>query len=101
MNEIGRNCLQLMQDPYGNYVVQYVLERCSSEDVRPVTSCPLGRIAGLSTQKFSSNVIEKCLEKGKKIMGILVIIIVVIPSYEMKDWAAIRIPYIYMFIYDI
>jgi hypothetical protein len=52
------------QDPYGNYVVQYVLDRCSSDEIRPVTSCPLGRIASLSVQKYSSNVIEKCLEKG-------------------------------------
>ena len=62
--EIGRNCLQLMQDPYGNYVVQYVLDRCPGDEIRPVTSCPLGRIASLSVQKYSSNVIEKCLEKG-------------------------------------
>jgi len=65
VNEIGKNCLQLMQDPYGNYVVQYVLDRCSGEEIRPVTACPLGRIGSLSVQKYSSNVIEKCLEKGE------------------------------------
>jgi hypothetical protein len=63
--EIGKHCYQLMQDPYGNYVVQYVLERCQGEEIRSVTACPLGRIASLSVQKYSSNVIEKCLEKGE------------------------------------
>lgn len=64
--EIGRNCLQLMQDPYGNYVVQYVLDRCAADEIRPVTSCPLGRITSLSVQKYSSNVVEKCLEKASE-----------------------------------
>lgn len=47
-------------------MVQYVLDRCSPEEIRPVTSCPLGRIASLSVQKYSSNVIEKCLEKASE-----------------------------------
>lgn len=33
-----------------------------------VTSCPLGRIASLSVQKYSSNVVEKCLEKGERLL---------------------------------
>jgi len=64
VQEIGNSSLHLMQDPYGNYVVQYVLEVCGRDEIRPVTTCPLGRIISLSVQKFSSNVIEKCIEKA-------------------------------------
>lgn len=31
------------QDPYGNYVVQYVLDRCSPEEIRP-GMCPRARV---------------------------------------------------------
>jgi hypothetical protein len=55
--------LELMQDAYGNYVVQYVLDVCSDEDVAAVCESVVGRVNVLAVQKFSSNVIEKCLER--------------------------------------
>merc|ERR1711920_732613 len=56
--------MKLMQDPYGNYVVQYVLDSCTPEEAAGVIAKPLGSILELSVQKFSSNVIEKCLEQA-------------------------------------
>lgn len=55
--------LELMQDAYGNYVVQYVLDVCSDEDVHAVCESVVGKVALLAIQKFSSNVMEKCLER--------------------------------------
>lgn len=59
--EINRNGLELVQDPFGNYVVQYVLdlgiENYSSQLIRHF----FGHVCSLSMQKFSSNVIEKCI----------------------------------------
>lgn len=55
--------LELMQDAYGNYVVQYVLDVCSDEDVAAVCESVVGRVNLLAVQKFSSNVMEKCLER--------------------------------------
>ena len=55
--------LELMQDAYGNYVVQYVLDVCSDEDVHAVCESVVGRVNILAIQKFSSNVMEKCLER--------------------------------------
>lgn len=55
--------LELMQDAYGNYVVQYVLDVCSDEDVHAVCESVVGKINLLAIQKFSSNVMEKCLER--------------------------------------
>mmetsp|Transcript_19592 Transcript_19592/g.27564 ORF Transcript_19592/g.27564 Transcript_19592/m.27564 type:complete len:1000 (-) Transcript_19592:257-3256(-) len=55
--------LELMQDAYGNYVVQYVLDVCCDEDVYAVCESVVGKVNLLAIQKFSSNVMEKCLER--------------------------------------
>ena len=52
-----------MQDAYGNYVVQYVLDVCSDQDVHAVCESVIGKVNLLAIQKFSSNVMEKCLER--------------------------------------
>lgn len=62
--QVEHQAMKLMQDPYGNYVVQYVLDSCTAEEAYGVIVKPLGHIYELSIQKFSSNVIEKCLEKA-------------------------------------
>lgn len=50
--------IQLMQDQFANYTVQYVLEMgLGGRIVEQI----LGRIEPLSKQKFSSNVVEKCI----------------------------------------
>lgn len=59
---VGKS-LELMQDAYGNYVVQYVLDVCSDEDVHAVCESVVGKVTLLAIQKFSSNVMEKCLER--------------------------------------
>ncbi len=62
IQEITKNALVLVQDPYGNYVVQYVLELPFPDLVDSLTRAFLGNIRLLATQKFSSNVVEKvCL----------------------------------------
>jgi len=53
-----------MQDPFGNYVVQYVLDHGRQTEAWSVAQKCIGNVALLSTQKFSSNVMEKCLEKA-------------------------------------
>ncbi|KAG7399601.1 pumilio domain member 4 [Phytophthora boehmeriae] len=64
IEQVELQAMKLMQDPYGNYVVQYVLDSCTAEEAFGVIMKPLGHIYELSVQKFSSNVIEKCLEKA-------------------------------------
>ncbi|KAJ2811606.1 hypothetical protein H4S07_001959, partial [Coemansia furcata] len=53
--------LQLVQDPFGNYVVQYVLDLNVSAFSEPLIRKFVDHICGLSVQKFSSNVMEKCI----------------------------------------
>jgi hypothetical protein len=54
----------LLQDAFGNYVVQYVLELGQADSSRAVMVSIKGHFAELSMQKFSSNVVEKCLKLG-------------------------------------
>lgn len=58
---ITKNVLELVQDQFGNYVVQYVLDLGCAEHNQPLIEQFFGHICTLSVQKFSSNVIEKCL----------------------------------------
>jgi len=59
------SAVELVQDAYGNYAVQYILDLNL-----PQVNARLGliftqQIVSLSEQKFSSNVIEKCLQQNQ------------------------------------
>ena len=58
---ITSNAFALVQDPFGNYVVQYILDLDEAQFTKPLCLSFSGNIPALSKQKFSSNVIEKCL----------------------------------------
>ncbi|PVI08638.1 ARM repeat-containing protein [Periconia macrospinosa] len=58
---ITANSFNLVQDPFGNYVVQYILDLNDPSFTNPLCHGFRGKIAELSKQKFSSNVIEKCM----------------------------------------
>ncbi|EPS63432.1 hypothetical protein M569_11350, partial [Genlisea aurea] len=59
--EICSNGLLLAQDAFGNYVVQFILEQKSPSANAKLGSQFEGHFVHLSTQKFSSHVVEKCL----------------------------------------
>lgn len=61
IRQISNNAYVLVQDPFGNYVVQYILDLNESIFTEPLVAMFKGRVGQLSKQKFSSNVIEKCL----------------------------------------
>ncbi|CAI7778996.1 unnamed protein product [Closterium sp. NIES-53] len=60
--EVASNALVLSQDPFGNYVVQYVLDLGLPWAMEEVVVRLQGQYAPLAQQKFSSNVVEKCLK---------------------------------------
>ncbi|KAE8659293.1 Pumilio-like protein 12 [Hibiscus syriacus] len=63
ITQISRNGLLLAQDPFGNYVVQYVIELKPPPAVaNRLLSQFKGHYVHLSMQKFSSHVVEKCLK---------------------------------------
>jgi hypothetical protein len=53
----------LVQDPYGNYVVQYVLELGDAHFSDLLIREFIGHLGSLSVQKYSSNVMEKVKKK--------------------------------------
>lgn len=58
---ITEHAVTLVQDPFGNYVVQYIIDLNESTFTEPLVGMFRGKISSLSRHKFSSNVIEKCL----------------------------------------
>ncbi|CAM6082228.1 unnamed protein product [Calypogeia fissa] len=60
--EIAANALVLSQDPFGNYVVQYVLDLGMTWASIEVMVRLENHYPFLAMQKFSSNVVEKCLK---------------------------------------
>jgi hypothetical protein len=61
VRQITANAFNLVQDPFGNYVVQYILDLNDPSFTTPLCMSFQTKIAELSKQKFSSNVIEKCV----------------------------------------
>ncbi|EEP79253.1 conserved hypothetical protein [Uncinocarpus reesii 1704] len=64
-NHVIQKCLNRLsvadaQDPFGNYVVQYILDLAEPHFTEPLCQTFVGKVSMLSKQKFSSNVIEKC-----------------------------------------
>lgn len=61
VGKIASSSLALVQDQFGNYVVQHLLST-KVQFAPKIIENLLGHIPELSVQKFSSNVIEKCLQ---------------------------------------
>lgn len=60
--QVLNNSIILMQDQFGNYVVQYLINMNLPEIDQELIRIVQPYIVGLSSQKFSSNVVEKCLK---------------------------------------
>ncbi|KAI9295088.1 ARM repeat-containing protein [Neoconidiobolus thromboides FSU 785] len=61
IDAITEHAFKLVQDPFGNYVVQYLLDLNIKSYADMIISQFKGNVCALSVQKFSSNVIEKCI----------------------------------------
>lgn len=61
ISQITQNAFHLVQDPFGNYVLQYIVDLAEPVFTSPLCYTFQTSIPSLSKQKFSSNVIEKCL----------------------------------------
>jgi len=60
---IENNILELSKDQFGNYVIQKILEKgVRSQDRKAICHSLLGNTRLLSIHKFSSNVVEKCIQ---------------------------------------
>lgn len=69
---IQKNCLEIIQNPFGNYIIQHILEEWGPEICKDVTKHIHQNIISLSMQKFSSNVVEKCMDLIDEVTIILI-----------------------------
>ncbi|ESQ38706.1 hypothetical protein EUTSA_v10028569mg [Eutrema salsugineum] len=78
--EISRNSLHLAQDPFGNYVVQYMIEqKLGGESVMFELR---GNYVNLARQKCSSHVVEKCLVHYPESRSQIVRELISVPNFE-------------------
>jgi len=62
--KLAENAVLLVQNAYGNYAIQIAFENWSGDFCLPIIQQFYGKFYNLSMQKYSSNVVEKCLERG-------------------------------------
>ena len=61
-NSIFMYCMQLCNNPYGNYLIQFILKHWKNDDIRNIQNVIIENANYLVQQRYSSNVIEKCIE---------------------------------------
>jgi hypothetical protein len=62
-----KDCIELVQDPFGNYAIQFAFEIYGPCVCRNLLIEICRHILSLSMQKFSSNVVEKCIENADEV----------------------------------
>jgi len=67
VSEIKLAALSLVQDAFGNYVVQYALDLDIPNLATELIMVLQTKLLYLARQKFSSNVVEKCLKVGNSL----------------------------------
>ena len=69
---ISDNCLTLVQNPYGNYAIQVVIDNWTKNDVLDIVSSLYGYMSLLATMKYSSNVIEKLIKFSEDFLSVFI-----------------------------
>jgi len=64
LKELFHCTISLVQDQYGNYVIQHLLELGRPQDKHEIIKQLRGKIVQLCQHKFASNVIEKSVQFG-------------------------------------
>lgn len=82
-----RCTLSLVQDQYGNYVIQHVLEHGRPQDKTAIIHKMKGQVISMSQHKFASNVVEKCVQFGSKTERALIIDEIL--GTRQSDWCVL------------
>ena len=62
INIINSRCIEISQNPYGNYAIQFLIEEWGINLCYEIVNNIIENISNLSMQKYSSNVSEKIIE---------------------------------------
>ena len=65
---INDNALLLIRNPFGNHALQSAIDVYDVFHLKNVFKLLKGKMTMLSSQKYSSNVIEKCIEKSEEFL---------------------------------
>jgi hypothetical protein len=84
--QVARLTMKLVENQYGNYVVQSVLDVAPAGVRTNIKVKMEGKYMRLSKQKFSSNVVEKCLKQSSAHWRAIII-------KELIAQPAVRYPY--------
>jgi hypothetical protein len=68
---INENALLLIRNPFGNHALQSAIDVYDVFHLKNVFKLLKGKMTMLSSQKYSSNVIEKCIEKSEEFFSSL------------------------------
>lgn len=66
LDRLTTSALLLIQSPFGNYAVQHALQVWGPLECQPILQLIKVHLGELSTQKFSSNVVEKAIEMAQE-----------------------------------
>lgn len=61
---VSASLIKTMQNPYGNYFIQEVIENSTESERKPIVNEILCNPFGLSAQKYSSNIVLKLVKYG-------------------------------------
>ena len=64
LSVLEEDTVYLAQHPFGNYALQVAIDSWKLEECQQIIHSVLENLQQLSMQKFSSNVVEKCIDKS-------------------------------------
>ena len=68
-NIVEENSMELIKHPYGNYVIQVLVDSWDLIEVKQILKLYDKQFTSLSMEKYSSNVMERCIEKSDDILS--------------------------------
>ncbi len=66
---ILNKCSELIENPYGNYALQIVIDNWNNNDLFDIFKQFFGHLTELSSMKYASNVIERFIEKNEEFLN--------------------------------
>lgn len=70
---IGYNSNIMISDDFGNYALQFIIPQCSEVILNQIVDSFIDYADSFALNKYSSNVIEKCIECGNKDVKLAII----------------------------
>lgn len=63
---LAKNAIEIAQNPYGNYALQLVIDTYPPSMISKIIEVIKGKVVSLSLTRYSSNVVERCVEKAEE-----------------------------------